>query len=166
MKISHTDKIGSLLWLALAVAVYVASMGFSSGTAETDAGFYPRVVAVLIAVFALVQLAKNVSVSDTRHHEISLVNARRVVTISLMVAAYALLLPWLGFVTGSVLFLAVGMIYSGARSPKKVTVASVGLPLLLYYVFSVFLRIPLPESPFVPVESLLPGVFLLLEVTL
>jgi len=164
MKISHTDKIGSILWLALAVITYVASTGFTSGAAETDAGFYPRVIAVLIAVFAVIQLVRSISIADARSHRISLANVRRVTTVALLITTYVLLLPWLGFVTGTVLFLFAGMVYSGSRSPREITIAAVGLPLVLYYVFSVFLRIPLPESPFIPVEALLPSVLLLFEV--
>ncbi|AGB39062.1 tripartite tricarboxylate transporter TctB family protein [Natronococcus occultus] len=153
----HTDKIGSILWLLLAVGVFVASADLPTGTGETGAAFYPRVIAVLIAGFATLQLARSVYEEELQTRTLSREQARPVLAVVALVTVYVLSLPWFGFVAGTILFLVVGMLYSGARSPIPIGVAAVGLALLLYYVFAVFLRIPLPESPFVPVEDMLPG---------
>lgn len=153
----HTDKIGSILWLLLAVGVFIVSEDLPAGTGETGPAFYPRVVAVLIAVFALLQLARSVYESDVTVREIRGAQVKTVGIVALLVIIYVLSLPWLGFVTATTTFLIVGMVYSGARSVVRVGATAVGLSLLLYYLFGVFLRVPLPESPFVPVEALLPG---------
>lgn len=155
--IPHTDKIGSILWLLLAVGIIIASADLPTGTGETGAGFYPRVIAVLIAGFACIQLIRSFYDEGFQTRTLSRVQAQRVLIVIALVTVYVLSLPWLGFVTGTLLFLIVGMLYSGARSPVRIGIASVGLALLLYYVFAIFLRIPLPESPFVPIEDTLPG---------
>ncbi len=160
LSINHTDKIGSIAWILLAGAVFITSADLPTGSAETGAGFYPRVVAILIAFFAVLQLGRSIYEGDSKDHEISFDTTKTVVIITTLITVYVLSLPWLGFITGTIIFLSVSMIFSGARSITRVAIASVGLPLLLYYVFTVLLRIPLPESPYLPVEGILPGVIL------
>lgn len=153
----RTDTIGSIVWLLLAAGIFVVSADLPTGTGETGAAFYPRVIAVLIAGFASLQLVRSVYDEGFQTRTLSREQARRVLAVIALVTVYVLSLPWFGFVTGTILFLVAGMLYSGARSPIRIGVAAVGLALVLYYVFAVFLRIPLPESPFVPVEDALPG---------
>jgi putative tricarboxylic transport membrane protein len=155
--IKHTDKIGSILWLLIAAAVFVAAEDLPTGTGETGVGFYPQVIAVLIAVFAIGQLGRSIYENAVNEHTITGGQIKRVGTATALVMAYVFLLPWLGFVTATASFLVVSMIYSGARSPARITGVAIGLSILLYYVFAVFLRISLPQNPFVPVEGLLPG---------
>lgn len=157
VEVSHTDKIGSILWLLLAVGVFIVSSDLPTGTGETGAAFYPRVLATLIAAFACLQLGKSVYDNEVKGHEITATQVKRVGVIAALVTGYVLLLPWLGFVTGTVSFLVIGMVYSGARSPIRIAGVAVGLSLVLYYVFAIFLRIPLPENLFIPVEGLLPS---------
>jgi putative tricarboxylic transport membrane protein len=160
ISINHTDKIGSILWLLLAGGVFVAAEDLPTGTGETGAGFYPQVIAVLIAGFALIQLGRSVYDDAVHEHTIRSEQVKRVGIVVVLVTAYVFLLPWLGFVTATVVFLIAGMGYSGARSPLRIGAISFGLTLLLYYIFAVLLRIPLPESPFIPVEGMLPGLLL------
>ncbi|MDL5362178.1 tripartite tricarboxylate transporter TctB family protein [Halalkalicoccus sp. NIPERK01] len=156
VELRHTDALGAGLWLLLAGAVFALSAGFPAGPGETGPAFYPRVIAGLIALFAVVQLVRSLA-GDPRAHEITLGSTRRVVGVAVGVLAYVLLLPWLGFVVATALFLVVGMRYSGVDSPLRIGVVAVGLTLGLHYVFGVFLRIPLPESPFYSVARLLPA---------
>jgi putative tricarboxylic transport membrane protein len=157
IEVKHTDKIGSILWLLLAVGVFVVSEDLPAGTGETGPAFYPRVIAVLIAMFALLQFGRSTYEDGRNVRKIRGTQVKTVGIVALLVIAYVLSLPWLGFVTATITFLIVGMVYSGARSVVRVGATAVGLSLLLYYLFGVFLRVPLPESPFVPVEALLPG---------
>jgi putative tricarboxylic transport membrane protein len=153
----HTDKIGAVIWLVLAAGVFFLAGDLPTGTGETGPGFYPRVIAVLIAAFAVAQLVRSAYESNAEARVVTGAQVRKIATVTVLVTVYVLSLPWLGFVTGTVAFLVVGMVYSGAKSPLRIGGIAIGLSLTLYYVFAVFLRIPLPESPFVPVEALLPG---------
>lgn len=156
-EVRHTDTIGSILWLLVAAGVFVTSDPFPAGTGETGPAFYPRVIAVLIALFASIQLAKNVSADEHRSHDVSIGAVKQVAGAVLLVVAYVLSLPWLGFVAATVAFLVVAMWYSGARSIPRIGGVAVGMSLVLYYAFVRFLRIPLPEGYLLPVEDLLPG---------
>ncbi|RKD95171.1 tripartite tricarboxylate transporter TctB family protein [Halopiger aswanensis] len=154
----HTDKIGSGLFLALAAGIFVVTADFPQGIGETGPAYYPRVLAALLAGFALLQLGWSLKRDGVRSHEIDPAAAKRVVGAFLLVVCYVLLLPWFGFVLTTVGFLAVSMWYSGVRSPLRLAAVAVGLTVLLYYVFVVFLRVPLPESPLIPVARYLPSV--------
>jgi hypothetical protein len=157
VNLSHTDKIGSILLLAVAVGIFVVTADFPTGPAETGPAFYPRMIAVLIAFFALVQLGRSLRGEGVRSYELDRDVAIRVAAAFLLVVAYVLLLPWLGFVTGTVVFLIAAMRYSGVTSYGRMVLVSVGLTLVLYYTFVVFLRVPLPVSPIYPVSEYLPG---------
>lgn len=155
--LKHTAKIGSILWIALAAGVFVVTADFPRGPGETGPAFYPRTIAALIAFFALVQLVRSLERDAVRSHEIDLGAAKRVAGAFLLVVLYVLLVPWLGFVLATVAFLAVTMRYSGVTSVLRLGGVSIGLTLLLYYTFVVFLRVPLPESPLVPIAPHLPS---------
>lgn len=154
--LKNTDKIGSILLLALSAAIFIVTADFPTGIGETGPDFYPRVIAVLIAFFAVVQLARSLLVGEQLTHEITLEVTAQVVGALALVVAYVLLLPYLGFIPGTIAFLIAAMVYSGVRSPLRLTVVSLGLTLFLYYTFVVFLRIPLPASEIYPIRDLLP----------
>ncbi len=156
-EIRHTDTVGSILWLLLAGGIFLASEDLPVGTAETGPAFYPRVIAVLIGGFALLQLGRSVYEAEANAHTIRSGQVKTVGAVAALVAIYVLSLPWLGFVTATTTFLVVCMVYSGARSVVRIGTSAVGVSLLLYYLFVVFLRVPLPESPFIPVRAILPG---------
>ncbi len=154
--VSHTDKIASALLLALAVVVFVVSADFPEGPGQTSPAFFPRVIAALIALFALGQFGKSVAEDSVRSHEITWPVARRVLVVAALVVAYVATMPHLGFVLGTVVFLVVTMRYSGVRQYRRSVPLSIAVTLVLYYVFFEFLRVPLPRSRYLPVEELLP----------
>lgn len=157
VEIEHTDKISSVLLLALAAGVFLVSGDFPRGPGVTGPAFFPRVVAALIAAFALAQLGKRLYVSRVRSYEITREVAVRVLAVLGLVVAYVLALPWIGFVPATLAFLLATMWYSGVESLPRATIVAVGVTLALYYTFVVFLRVPLPEGVFVPVRPFLPG---------
>lgn len=156
-EIRHTDTVGSILWLALAVGVFLVSEDLPVGRGETGPAFYPRVIAVLIGGFALLQLGRSIYESESTAHTIRSDRVTTVGAVAVLVAVYVLSLPWLGFVIATTAFLVVCMVFSGARSFLRISTSAIGVSLLLYYLFVVLLRVPLPESPFVPVRTILPG---------
>ncbi|MFN4089120.1 MAG: tripartite tricarboxylate transporter TctB family protein [Alphaproteobacteria bacterium] len=72
-------------------------------------------------------------------------DVRVLVTIGLL-AAYALLVPMLGFFTTSALFLVCHMLYLGIRAPVWIVGVTVGLLVVAWVVFAWFLSVPLPRG--------------------
>lgn len=157
IELGRTDEIGSLLLLALAAGIFRVTADFPSGFGETGPGFYPRALAVLIALFALVQLVGSIGDADREPHEITLEETLRVLGVLALLVGYVLAMPRLGFVPATVAFLAVAMWYSGVRAYGRLAVVAVGLTLVLHYIFAEFLRIPLPEGTVIDVTEWLPA---------
>jgi hypothetical protein len=64
------------------------------------------------------------------------------------VAVYLSLIKVLGFYFSSVIFLVAYMWYLGARKPKSMAIAIVGMLTFIYLIFSVQLKVPLPRGIF------------------
>lgn len=159
LRIRHTDKIASGLLFLLTAVIFFLTEEFPSGFGQTSPAFFPRVIVSLIALFALVQLIDSFRTEEVRSYEIS---PSVVVTVGIaaaLVVGYVVLLPYLGFLLGTALFLVVSMHFSGVEEIGKSVPVSVGVTLVLYYIFVQFLRVPLPENPFVPIGRYLPSLW-------
>ncbi|WP_336037207.1 tripartite tricarboxylate transporter TctB family protein [Halobacterium yunchengense] len=157
IRISHTDKIASGLVFLLAAAVFFVSEDFPGGYGATGPALFPRVIVGLMAGFALVQVARRVKRGDPKTHEVSLSAVKTVAVVAAMVVGYILLMPYLGFLVGTVAFLVVAMYYSGISELRRTVPISFGVTLALFYLFGEFLHVPLPESAILPVSRLLPS---------
>lgn len=72
-------------------------------------------------------------------------DVRVIVTIGLL-AAYAALVPVLGFFATSAIFLIVHMVFLGVRKPVWLACVTVGLLAVAWGVFEWFLNVPLPHG--------------------
>jgi putative tricarboxylic transport membrane protein len=70
----------------------------------------------------------------------------RALASMLLLIAYALIFPSLGFVVTSGVFLAVFSYLFGARNPLKIGGAAVAAPVATWLLFEMFFRVPLPHG--------------------
>jgi putative tricarboxylic transport membrane protein len=157
-RLPHTDLVAAGALLALSAVVFVVSGDFPAGQeGDPGAAFFPRFIAAAIALFALLQAADYLRSEREQLHEIDPGATKRLVVVGTFPIAYVLLMPFVGYLVTTIVFLATFMWYSGARSIPIVAGSSVGITLALHYVFGVFFRVPLPEG-IVPIARLLPSV--------
>ncbi len=156
VRIRHTEKIGAVLFLILSAVVFYLSGQFPESPTETGPGSYPRVIVTLMAVFALVQLGRSLYTGETTTHEVRLPTAKRVVSVVVLISLYVIIMPYIGFLLGTGLFLAITIRYSGGDNWVHIAVVSVIIPIVLYYAFGLFLRVPMPVNPIVPIIRYLP----------
>jgi hypothetical protein len=156
--VNHSDKIASGLLLALVGAIFIVTDDFPLGPNVTGPAFYPRVIGALIALFAVVQVVKSIVTEDAESHMIDQETAKRVAIPLGLIIAYVVSMPNLGFLLATIGFLVVTMRYSGVNDVIQSLGLSVGIALVLFYVFRQFLRVPLPLNSFFPFERLLPFV--------
>lgn len=162
--IPHSDKLGSVLLLGFSTVLFVYTGQLQAGrTPEHDPGpaFFPRLILAGIAILAVIQLAQSIRDGEQRRHEIPVSTAKSVVTVAAALLVYVALLPLLGFLLSSMLFLAGLLRYSGETNPWIIGGISVGLPVVLFAVFAGIFNVPLPENEFVPISRLLsvtPGI--------
>ena len=164
IQIKQVDTYAGLLFLALAIAIYVYSGGFPTGSEQTPgAGFFPRLIAVGIGLLAVVQIAQTNLSSEGDIHELERQTVKRVAIPLALLVLYVATMPLLGFLVGTISFLAVIVRYSGVERLRSVAAFSFGIALPLQYIFGQFLRVPLPEG-LVPFANLLPELPLVLGV--
>lgn len=145
--------------------MFVASRDFPSGFGNSPgAAFFPRLIASVIALLAGLLLVKSVVTSETRAYDVSRTDVKRFVVPVTFLTAYVALMPVLGFVLDTVLFLVGLMWYSGVKSVRSSVPVAVALGIAVHYVFGEFLHIPLPEGSLVAVSRWLPSLPLLAEV--
>ncbi len=157
-RVFRSDVIAAGLLIALSAAVFVVSADFPGGRGgDPGAAFFPRLIAGTIAVLAFGLLVKDVTRSERDAHEIDLAIVRRLAVVTAFPMFYIFVMPLVGFPLTTVAFLAGLMWYSGARSVPIVLGSSIGVMLVLYYLFGVLFQVPLPEG-LVPIGEFLPSV--------
>lgn len=153
----HTDEIASGLLVLLAAGIFAVTREFPAGPGQTTPAFFPRLIAALIAAFALAQFGRALYDDRTDGHEITRAETKTVVGALALVVAYVALMPLFGFLIGTVLFLVATMRFSGVERYGRSIPVALALAVVLQYVFGEFLRVPLPENPILPIARLLPS---------
>ncbi|MCI0546844.1 MAG: tripartite tricarboxylate transporter TctB family protein [Candidatus Rokubacteria bacterium] len=139
-----------LVLLGLSIAYLVTALGFPRGTsAQPGAGFYPVLVGaglcIVAAVFTLQAargrwaMARTPATAPAGGHE-------RVAVTMAAVLGFCVLLPWIGYLAATFLF--VGLVYwrLGERRWSRVLVTALATTAVSYYVFAVALGVPLPRG--------------------
>lgn len=144
------DIVSAILLLGLVVVIFVSSTGFPPATQENDLGAatFPRIIAVVIGICALIQLLRPERVEPLPRGR----SALRVIVIASMVALYASILEPLGFLVATFLFLFGALLLGEVRRPLQLILVPVGISLGLFYLFFVLLEVSLPRGA---VEGLL-----------
>lgn len=146
MKIA--DRVAGLVLLAFAgyIVVNSLSLGYVSGGVP-GAGFLPLWAGVILAVSAIVILAKGWKKPLSGPLIASRPLLWRTVVFGLGIVAMVLLMPHLGMVVTLGLFMLFGVPFLGARQPLKIAAAVLLVPLFVYGLFKAVLQVPLPVGP-------------------
>ncbi|MDS0297928.1 tripartite tricarboxylate transporter TctB family protein [Halogeometricum sp. S1BR25-6] len=149
-----TDRLRSsplaVAFIVGAAVVILFAAQFPSG-GEVGPGFFPIGISAGIILFALVELVTESDGGlDVSDHDL-----RAAGVVFALVLGYLLMMPLAGFLVGTILFLPVILYYSGVRSPATILLMSILLPVALFYIFSQFFLVPLPEGV-IPFSRLLP----------
>ncbi len=146
MKIA--DRVGGVLLLAFAVYIFVTSLslGYVAGGVP-GAGFLPLWAGVLLAVSAVTILVKSWKKPLSGPLIANRTLLWRTVIFGLGIAVMAFVMPYLGMVTTLALFMLFAVPFLGARNRIKIAVSVVLVPLFVYVLFQVILKVPLPVGP-------------------
>jgi len=149
MNIYTLDKVFALLlfllgaWIAATAVEYGYMQGINPGS-----GFFPFWVGLLIAGLSLVNIVRNIVRSSGLTNEIDGCGALKSFMISLLLLAFVLFSEAVGMLLGCfVLVLGVAWIIQprwGRRFAFKIVATAVLFPWLAYWVFSVYLKVPIP----------------------
>lgn len=138
------DRVAAGLLLAFAVGIFAYTFTFPAPVQDLDPGVtaFPRMISVLIGALALVLLMRPREGEALPRGRAAL----RVIATVLLLCVYAVVLDSLGFVITTVSFLLAELVLIGVRRPAFLVLVPLGVGLGLYYLFRVFLEVPLPAS--------------------
>lgn len=148
----------SIALMLFALVVIYAANSFPEG-GVVGPGFFPIMISVGIIVFAVVDLFNE---TETEL-ELSDQNFGPAIIVLGLLAGYVLVMPYTGFLVGSMLFLPAVLYYSEIRSKTVIAALSIGMPILLFYIFSRIFFVRLPEG-IIPFSRLLPQLPLMVTI--
>lgn len=145
------DRIISLIWIALGIGQCMESWVLGLGSmSEPGTGFIPFVVGLVIIVLsAILLLESSIEVKKNPGRKVSRwsdTHWRRVIYIVILLLAYALLLPKLGYLIATFLVL-VFLLKSGEpiKWPAAIIVAIL-TSTISYLVFGIWLSVSFPKG--------------------
>jgi putative tricarboxylic transport membrane protein len=156
----RTRDIGGIFMSAVFILVGVAVLWDTTRMLDRDSYVYPRAVAVLMIIFCLAYIGRQL-LRPPRQHTESLEaqtaqkggsTARRVGLVATLFAC-ALVMPYVGFlISGAVSFAVMMLIamYDPWTRFRLVVYPAVAAALVLgfYFLFKVAFLVPLPDAPF------------------
>jgi hypothetical protein len=149
--VRNADRIAGAALLALAIAFSAGALKYYTywGPGGPGSAFLPFWLGVVMAVLASLMLAGPRRARDTGAEEMPRgVGFKRVLMVLVVTIAFVALLNAVGMVLGTALFL-IAMMRLLDRNPWPLTLAvAVAAAGFNYLVFTLWLRVPFPVSPF------------------
>jgi hypothetical protein len=150
----RTDIIYSVILLMLSAGTYALTFSFPRITVALSPTVFPRFVAGGMFVLSLILLVQGISrqvKGAGGAHAQAAADRSFVVRFILLfadAAAYVLLLGPVGYIVATPLCIAVAMLLFGDRTWYRILVTSLLCTVVMYAVFRVLFRVPLPRSFF------------------
>ena len=118
-------------------------------------GYFPFWVAIMLAAASLYNLVSAVRGVDADGGDnfVSKAALGRVLAVLIPTAIYVLVIggigpiPGLGIYVASAIFIALFMLVFGKEGPIRTVLVSIGVPLLLFFMFERWFLVPLPKGP-------------------
>jgi len=113
-------------------------------------GLWPRFVAVVLFVFTGLLAVQTILLKPGSPTPINFKSQglKSVFRIFGILIAYGILLPILGFLLSSCLFIAAVMLIMGEKRKLRILISSVGITVLIYVFFGYLLNVMLPQPFF------------------
>lgn len=142
-----SELIGGLAFLVLGLGAVYLSRDFAA-----DAAAFPAVIGVLMALLSCAMIVRTLaaSVTYTQAPAPLVKHWPRFVASIAITLAYIVILPTVGFFSSSALFVPVLSVVLGFRRPAYLAITTVLFIALLYALFTLLLRRPLPPEFFLP----------------
>lgn len=151
MKDAHREIGFSLFSIAIAVALAIEAASSKYAAGAGDYGFspvfFPSILIYLWLGLSVLILLKGLAIRASQDGGASEVSFSRPMIGFILTAAYAYVMPIIGFTISSILYAGCFMVILGYRKVVAVIAISLLFPFLMWYVFTFLLNVPLPVSP-------------------
>ncbi|HHX50497.1 MAG TPA: tripartite tricarboxylate transporter TctB family protein [Clostridia bacterium] len=143
----NTTLVSSLVFLFIAVAAWYAAGSFSELSS-----FFPRVVAVIMAIFCVLQIIQSL-INRQKEAPFAGVEPKRLIAMFAGIIGYVVMMVYLGFIISSILYLIfffwlLGRGKETSTSIPKIVLLGVGVPVFFYVLFYYIFIVPLPMGLF------------------
>ena len=137
------ELVVALVVLALSLLGLTEAMGFTRASAylPTAVMGFAAFLSAIWAIQSVVAMLRERPALTIEPKE-----ARRIATLAVLTGLYALSISWIGFFTATVIFLPLAAVLLGYRRPAGLATATVAFMALLYAVFGLLLKTPLPPE--------------------
>ena len=151
------EVVVAALFFFLGALVIYDSLRLGIGWQEVHGprpGYFPFYVGLIICVSAAINIVRMLlmprAAGDKTFVEVG--QLKLVLTVLIPTAIYVALVGWIGMYVSSTLFIGFFMRWLGKYAWWKVAAVSIGTVIVLYLIFELWFKVPLPKGP---VESFL-----------
>jgi len=144
----HVEYGVAAVLLAMAVLVVWDNQRIGAGWSDTgpQAGYFPLRVGAVLGICAIAVFVQALR-SRSQEQFASWLQLRRVAQVLLPLTAYIAVIAPLGIYAASVLFITGFMVFAGRYPWWKAVALSGFTSVLLFYVFEIQFKVPLPKGP-------------------
>ncbi|MCK4750291.1 MAG: tripartite tricarboxylate transporter TctB family protein [Bacteroidales bacterium] len=150
------DLISSIVFLIVAGVLFFHTGTYpvkESGSIVLNPGFYPQLLGIILAVLSVILFLSSLKRENQNDHKQEIWKTKKSVFLFLLTLGLLVLYPFImnyfGFATAAFIFLftLITALTENAKSRiLPILGVSLGLTIVMYLVFHVFLRIPFPTG--------------------
>ena len=155
MRKNNFILIGCLVFLIGVTLFLMKGIPYGKHTEGFGAAFYPSLLLFLLAILVIILFIQTLRMPKDKNEDkkekpensfvFSNISFRIFCLFGLLFVLYAITLAKLGFIIGSCLFLIITMAYFKTRL-RQAVVVSIVVVAVLYAMFKIVLRVPLPSG--------------------
>lgn len=147
---SGADAITAVCIFAVGIVMMVDNYRIGSSWAADgpESGYFPFYIGAILCIASVAVLIKSLFGKHRNHTAfVSWLRFRLVLMVLVPTAIYVLVIQFAGIYVASVLFIAAFMRVLGKIAWGKTLLISVGVNLLLFWMFEIQFLVPLPKGP-------------------
>jgi putative tricarboxylic transport membrane protein len=148
MKLKLKTNLVSGVMFAIFAAIVWVLIPFQIQTTEStsvvvNAQFVPKMVAIIIFILSIMLLVQSLVFKKDKYVEINLDWELKVALFLLILIAYTVFMPIIGFLPASILFCCGALLYLKSKNWRYYLIAFAVI-VTLFLVFTIVLKVPLP----------------------
>ena len=147
---SHVDAIAGIVIFLIGVVMMADNYKLGAGWAADgpQGGYFPFRIGAILCIAAAVVFFKSFFGKNRNHAVfVSWERLRLVLLVLVPTALYVLAIQFAGIYVASAVFIAAFMRVMDKRSWLKVILVSVGVSAVLFWLFEIQFKVPLPKGP-------------------
>jgi hypothetical protein len=140
--------VGGFLALLAIIGMYGSvHVGIGWGAEGPRAGFFPFYVSAIVLVSAGINIASAVRAPDDGKVFAEWQAIRKVISVVIPTAVYAVLVGYIGLYVSSALLIGLFMRWFGKYGWLATLIVAIAVPVITFLMFEIWFLVPLPKGP-------------------